>query len=114
MLAEFYEDLISRGELEIVFVSSDRDQASFSNYFAKMPWVALPMNSPFKNNLATKFSVSGIPMLVILNAEDGKLKDSDGRTTVSNSRGNSNSTIDKWLSSEGREVVAPVSLCSVM
>jgi nucleoredoxin len=114
VLAEFYEDLKINGELEIVFVSSDRDQASFSNYFGKMPWVALPLNSPFKSKLSSMFGVSGIPMLVILNADDGKLKDADGRTAVSNSRGDSASTVKKWISSEGRQVAAPVSQCTVM
>ena len=31
--------------LEIVFVSSDRDETSFKNYYAEMPWHALPFEN---------------------------------------------------------------------
>ena len=34
------EDLKAKG-LEVVFVSSDRDEASFKEYFGEMPWLAL-------------------------------------------------------------------------
>ena len=39
---------------EIVFVSSDRDEASFKEYYAEMPWLALPFE-----DRAQKQSVSG-------------------------------------------------------
>ena len=29
-------------KIEIVFVSSDRDDNSYNEYYAKMPWLALP------------------------------------------------------------------------
>lgn len=28
--------------LEIVFVSSDRDESTFNNYFKSMPWLSVP------------------------------------------------------------------------
>ena len=44
-LAEWYTEL-KKGPLndkfEIVFVSSDRDEKSFDDYFDSMPWLALP------------------------------------------------------------------------
>ena len=44
-LAKWYTDL-KQGELkdkfDIVFVSSDKDQKSFDDYFNEMPWLALP------------------------------------------------------------------------
>ena len=45
MLAEMYEHLKEvhpTHGLEIVFVSSDRDQSSFQQYFGTMPWQAIP------------------------------------------------------------------------
>ena len=46
-LAQWYEDF-KKGEkgesMDIVFVSSDRDETSFNEYFATMPWYALPFS----------------------------------------------------------------------
>ena len=48
MLAEMYDHLKearpSHG-LEIVFVSGDRDQHSFEQYFRTMPWQAIPFDT---------------------------------------------------------------------
>lgn len=52
--------------LEVVFISSDRDQASFDDFFAGMPWLALPFGDSRKALLSRKFKVSGIPMLVAI------------------------------------------------
>lgn len=44
-LAKWYTELTSgklQGKLNIVFVSSDRDEPSFDDYFKDMPWLALP------------------------------------------------------------------------
>lgn len=46
-LCEMYSHLKSvypSHGLEIVFVSSDRDDASFVNYFRSMPWLSVPWN----------------------------------------------------------------------
>ncbi|KAJ8569791.1 hypothetical protein K7X08_006368 [Anisodus acutangulus] len=52
-----YEDLYPKGDFEIVFVSSDKDNELFNEYFGKMPWLA---------NLKQLFRVREIPHLVIL------------------------------------------------
>merc|ERR1711924_115969 len=41
-LAEWYESNLKAKGLEVVFVSSDRDESSFKEYFGEMPWLALP------------------------------------------------------------------------
>lgn len=52
---------------EFVFVSSDRDAASFGDYFAEMPWKALPFEErKAKDQLSSRFGVQGIPTLVTL------------------------------------------------
>jgi len=70
-LAELYKALKSRkDDFEFVFVSSDRDQAAFDEYFAEMPWLALPYsNRSGKSNLSDIFEVRGIPSLVTLDAD---------------------------------------------
>jgi nucleoredoxin len=82
-LAEAYsKDLQGKG-LEIVFVSSDKDQKSFDDYYGEMPWAALPFqDKERKAALNKKFKVQGIPSFVILDS-DGKLITKDGREAVS-------------------------------
>jgi len=83
-LAEIYQDLKKAGKnIEIVFVSSDRDEASFNEYFGEMPWLALPFDDRArKAALSKKYKVQGIPTFVILD-EDGGLISKDGRGLVS-------------------------------
>ncbi|KAI9125221.1 hypothetical protein K1719_003837 [Acacia pycnantha] len=52
--------------LEVVFISSDKDQVSFNDFFAEMPWLALPFGDSRKSFLSRKFKVRGIPMLVAI------------------------------------------------
>lgn len=82
-LAEWYKaDLKAKG-LEVVFVSSDRDDDSFKEYFADMPWLALPFDErERKGSLSKKFKVNGIPALIVLDS-DGNLTTDDGRSAVS-------------------------------
>ena len=80
-LCQFYEDVAAGGELEIVFGSSDRDAAAFQEYFAEMPWKALPFGDARVEQLKKKYGVSGIPWLVILDAE-GNLVHNEADTAV--------------------------------
>jgi nucleoredoxin len=82
-LAEWYKkDLKDKG-LEVVFVSSDRDQESFKEYFGEQPWLALPFEDRArKDSLSKKFKVQGIPSLVIVDSE-GKTITKDGRSAIS-------------------------------
>ena len=50
----------------------------------------------FGQALGTRFSVRGIPSFFILDAETGRVLDSDGRTTVSNARGDTSKALTKW------------------
>jgi nucleoredoxin len=81
-LAKWYKDGVDAKGLEVVFVSSDRDPSAFANYYADMPWTAVPFsNTDVKQTLDKKFKVSGIPTLVIVD-EEGKLINKDGRAAV--------------------------------
>jgi thiol-disulfide isomerase/thioredoxin len=99
VLAEFYEELQKENtDVEIVFISSDSDLSSFQNYFGSMPWVALPfMNRAKKDALSIHFGIRGIPALIVVNPNTGEKKDPDGRTTVTNARGDTNKVLQKWV-----------------
>jgi nucleoredoxin len=81
-LAEWYKkDLAAKG-LEVVFVSSDRDEESFKGYFAEQPWLALKYEDrKLKEKLSAALKVEGIPALVILDAELNVVN-TDGRSAV--------------------------------
>merc|ERR1711943_48878 len=82
-LAEWYTKNLSAKGLEVVFVSSDRDEASFKEYFAEQPWLALDSaDRAAKEKMSAAFGVSGIPSLVILDA-DLKTITTDGRGAIS-------------------------------
>jgi len=71
-LAAFVEALEQEEDvkLPIIFGSSDRDEASFKSYLATMPWHALPFSEKKRiEALKAKFAVSGIPWLVVLDAQ---------------------------------------------
>jgi Thioredoxin-like len=62
--------------MEIVFVSSDRDEQSFAQYFRTMPWLALPFDNSLrisKQMLSAKYCVKGIPSLVVLDSISGQI-----------------------------------------
>jgi len=79
-LAEWYSKSLKAKGLEVLFVSSDKDQASFNEYFKEMPWLALDWaDRKRKEQLSNLFGVKGIPSLAIV--------DKDGSTITKNGRG---------------------------
>ncbi|XP_073280152.1 probable nucleoredoxin 1 [Primulina huaijiensis] len=81
-LVEVYNQLLPDGKFEIVFVSGDEDNESFSSYFSKMPWLAVPFSeSETREKLDDLFSVRGIPHLAILN-EEGEVLTTEGVAIV--------------------------------
>jgi thiol-disulfide isomerase/thioredoxin len=70
-LVAAYQTLREEGQpFELVFVSSDRDQAAARQYMQDygMIWPAVPHGSDRVAALKEKFGVQGIPMLVIVDA----------------------------------------------
>ena len=88
ILSALYEDMIAKHpEFELVFVSSDRDPSQYQEYFGQMTFLAVPFEERATiQALSTKFGVTGIPMLVFVDAE-GKVITLEGRSVVANSRG---------------------------
>ncbi|CAN6676137.1 unnamed protein product [Malus baccata var. baccata] len=66
-LVEAYHEIKGKDDaFEVIFISSDRDQDSFDEFFATMPWLALPFGDSRKAFLSRKFKVQGIPMLIAI------------------------------------------------
>jgi len=68
--------------IDIVFISSDNDQTSFDEYFASMPWHALPYSEADNTALRDKYKVQGIPTLVVLSSETGELITDSARQDI--------------------------------
>ncbi|XP_065183774.1 nucleoredoxin-like [Sycon ciliatum] len=73
-----------RGELlDVVFISSDRNKESFHEYYSEMPWHAMPYECREKKaELTRKFRITGIPSLVLVDGQTGKVISTSGRNIV--------------------------------
>ncbi|KAL0550325.1 hypothetical protein IC582_014833 [Cucumis melo] len=77
-LVEVYNELSSKANFEVIFVSADDDEKSFRKYFSKMPWLAVPFSDlERRDHLDSLFEVRGIPQLIILD-KNGKFSTDSG------------------------------------
>jgi nucleoredoxin len=77
-LVEAHKELSTKGDFEIIFISADKDEEWFNEYFSKMPWLAIPFSDSEKRDLLNEeFRVRGMPTLVII-GEDGKVVSDSG------------------------------------
>mmetsp|Transcript_2720 Transcript_2720/g.2875 ORF Transcript_2720/g.2875 Transcript_2720/m.2875 type:complete len:290 (+) Transcript_2720:87-956(+) len=79
---EHYKALKGSHNLEIVFISSDKSESIFEEYYRTMPWSALPYSMRSQKNLiSSRYEVRGIPTLVILD-KNGEMITIEGRRKV--------------------------------
>jgi nucleoredoxin len=80
-LAQFYQRM--KDKLEIVFISSDKDEAQWAEYFKEMPWLALPFGDrDRKNDISQRYGVRGIPTLILINSSTGETINMNARNHV--------------------------------
>ena len=79
-----YERAKSKGRaFEVGFMSSDHDEQSFKEYFATMPWHAIPYEQRARyQHLNALFQIRGIPALVLLDAHTGGVLETNARSRV--------------------------------
>lgn len=80
-LVDFYNKHKANKNFEIVFCSWDNNPQEFSNYFQKMPWLAMP-KGPHVDYLGRKYNVRSIPTLIVLDAKTQEVVNTDGRMAV--------------------------------
>ena len=67
-------DFYNKSEnFEVIFVSLDKNQNEFNEYFAKMPWKSLPFDNQQSEELSEFFGVQGIPTLILVDHEGNVL-----------------------------------------
>lgn len=69
-LIDFYK---KSENFEVIFVSLDKNENEFSEYFSKMPWKSLPFDNQQSEELSEFFSVQGIPTLILVDHEGNVL-----------------------------------------
>jgi len=71
------------GEIEVIFISLDSVKSEFDSYRNNMPWLTVPFENlhklQVKDTLSQKFSVRGIPALIVLDGSSGKVVTKNGR-----------------------------------
>ncbi|PWA82633.1 DC1 domain-containing protein [Artemisia annua] len=81
-LAKTYHEIKTKHEaFEVIFVSSDRDQASYDEYYSTMSWLSLPFGDKRIESLSHLFKVNGIPLLVAL-GPTGKIITTETRELI--------------------------------
>ena len=83
-LKNFYEVANKdKKQIEIIFVSADKNEDEFKQYFGTMPWTSIPFGHDAIDNLNDCYGIQGIPTFLVFNNE-GKLIDDKARSTVEN------------------------------
>lgn len=94
VLLEFYNDVnYPDKRFEVIQVSCDQDEIAFNEYFGAMPWVAIPFNDARIKSLKTKFRVTGVPILLLLN-RDGTLAHGTARADIQTEGPN---CFERWI-----------------
>ncbi|XP_014808471.1 PREDICTED: nucleoredoxin-like [Calidris pugnax] len=85
VLVESYRKIKEAGQkFEILFVSADRSEDSFKQYFSEMPWVAVPYaDEARRSRLNRLYGIQGIPTLIVLDSK-GEVITRQGRVEVLN------------------------------
>ena len=87
VLSKIFNEIKAAGKrFEIVFVSSDRDEASMRAYFADMPWLCLSWEDRNKMLMTLSetysYNIHRIPHLVLVDAATGQVITTSGREAV--------------------------------
>ncbi|KAF8408257.1 hypothetical protein HHK36_007406 [Tetracentron sinense] len=83
MIKVYHEIKEKDDAFEVIFISSDKDQVSFDEFFSTMPWLALPFGDERKKFLSRKFKVQGIPSVIAI-GPTGKTITKDARELLMN------------------------------
>ena len=71
-LKDFYTDInMQSRQMEVLYVPVDRDADSWKQHYASMPWLSLAQGDQRVAKLMAHFKISGIPALVVVEAETG-------------------------------------------
>ena len=106
ILADLYKKWnANEKKIEIVWLTLDRDENSWREYYQQMPWLAVPFGDGRSRSIAQKMGVRGIPALYIVSKEETVLR----RGGVQDVYTKNEKAIEGWLNpvSDGDAEAAP-------
>ncbi len=81
---------------EIIFISSDKSESEFKEYYNSMPWLALPYEKRhIKTKLCNLFGIKTIPRLIILD-NNNEIIDLDARKFIEENHNNIDKIIEYY------------------
>ncbi|KAF8698721.1 hypothetical protein HU200_034973 [Digitaria exilis] len=66
LVKEYNKIKEKNSDFEIIFISLDKDQSTYDEFFSHMPWLALPFGDERKELLMKKFKIRSIPSLIAI------------------------------------------------
>ena len=70
-LIDYYNNLLDKNYIEIVFISLDSSEEEFTKYFSSQPWYSLPYNlQDVKDTVLSTYGIVSVPTLLILDIEN--------------------------------------------
>jgi len=81
-LIEFYTKYHVEKNFEVIFATWDEEADDFKEYYAKMPWLAIPFGNGATKALTDVYQVQSIPTLIGVEADTGKTITTQARTMV--------------------------------
>ncbi|CAF1150012.1 unnamed protein product [Rotaria sp. Silwood1] len=83
ILIEFYKHYNKEKNFEIIYISSDRDEKAFNEYYKDMPWLTLRYSErKKKEEIGKKFHINGIPTITLLDGDSGDILCKDARDKI--------------------------------
>mgnify|MGYP000979652745 CR=1 FL=1 len=82
ILVDFYKNINAETkQLEIIFVSLDKEKEGFEKHHKDMPWLAVPFGDVRVDKLINYYEVKGIPTLILID-KNGKAVSKTARQEV--------------------------------
>ncbi len=62
-------------DFDIIYISNDKNKAQFDEYYAEMPWIALPYElRESKAKLYERYRIRNMPQFILIDGYTGKGK----------------------------------------
>lgn len=65
-----------------MYISSDKSEADFKETYAKMPWMTVSYNNQLHKDLISKYDITGVPLVYVMEAKSGFIITKKGRKDI--------------------------------
>ena len=83
LLVELYREVNEHEKMmEVIGFITDRDENLYNEYYEEMTWPAMPIKDKRIKEIAKKFQIKGLPVLIVLSAATGEVICNNGVESV--------------------------------